>query len=140
MNYRVLVVAVLGAVALGVGAVAFAASSPPPATTPTLAIAGASGNGLVLFPPLKLTMAQLAALRQTNMTVTIDGATLTETGPSVSSLLTLAGFAPIGTCRNDFLRYWVEASSLNGSAAEITDAELDPNFGNRPAILSLNEN
>ena len=139
MNHRALVVVVLGAVTLGVGAVAFAASSPPPATQASLTIQGSPGNGLIPFSPLTLTMAQLAALPQS--TVTLSDGTV-EKGPLMSSLLTQAGLTFLGNtvCRNDELRFWAEASSLDGSAAEITPGELDTGFGNRPAILSLNEN
>jgi hypothetical protein len=74
MNYRALVVAVLGAVALGVGAVAFAASSPPPATQASVTIQGSPGNGLIPFSQLTLTMAQLAALLASTVTLP-DGTT-----------------------------------------------------------------
>src|SRR5262249_2244017 len=57
-----------------------------------------------------------------------------------SSLLTQAGFKLISTCKNDQLHYWIEASSLDGSGAVISDGELDPLFGNNPAILSVEEN
>jgi len=72
--------------------------------------------------------------------VPIDGSPTTEKGPLVSALLTQAGFAPIAACTNDILRYWTEVSSLNGSAVEISNGELNTGFGNRPAILSLEEN
>jgi Pentapeptide repeats (8 copies) len=130
----------VAAAALCFGTISLAAGAPAPATTATVTIEGAPANGLIPFAPLTLTTAQLGALPQQTLTVAIGGVMTTETGPTVASLLALAGFKVISACRNDFLRYWVEASSLDGSAAEITDAELDPSFGNRPAILSLAEN
>ena len=55
-------------------------------------------------------------------------------------MLTQAGFTLISACKNDQLHYWIEASSLDGSGAVISDGELDPLFGNNPAILSVTEN
>ena len=137
MNIRTIVVAALGAAALCSVAVSFAASSPPPATQASITIEGAPGNGLLAFNPLTLTMAQLAALPEA--TVTLPGGT-TESGPTLSSLLAQAGFKLISTCKNDQLHYWIEASSLDGSGAVISDGELDPLFGNNAAIVSVSEN
>ena len=86
---------------------------------------------------MTLTTAQLAQLPA--KTVTLPDGT-TETGPTLSSLLTQAGFGLISSCNNDQLHYWIEASSLDGSGAVISDGELDPNFGNNQAILSVEEN
>jgi len=137
MNHRALVVAVLGAIALGVGAVAFGASSPPPATQASVEIEPSLGNGLNPFSSLTLKMADLEALPASTVTLP-DGTT--ESGPTLSSLLAQAGFTLISTCKNDQLHYWIEASSLDGSGAVISDGELDPLFGNNPAILSVKEN
>ena len=137
MNYRALTVAVLAAVALGVGAVAFAASPPPPATQASVTIEPSLGNGLTPFSPLTLKMSDLEALPPSTVTLP-DGTT--ESGPTLSSLLAQAGFTLISTCKNDQLHYWLEASSLDGSGAVISDGELDPLFGNNPAILSVKEN
>ena len=137
MKIRTVAVATLGAAALCSVAVSFAASSPPPATQASITIEGSPGNGLLTFNPLTLTMAQLAALPRA--TVTLPGGT-TESGPTLSSLLTQAGFTLISTCKNDQLHYWIEASSLDGSGAVISDGELDPLFGNNPAIVSVSEN
>ena len=144
MNCRALLAAVLGAA--GFCTVAVSASAKPPASPPlptaSVTIAGDPANGLTPFAPLTLSMADLASpsIPQATYTTTIGGKTVTETGRLVSALLARAGFKVISACRNDELRYWVEASSLNGSGAEITDAELDTGFGNKPAILSLSEN
>jgi hypothetical protein len=137
MNIRTAVFATLGAAALCWVAVAFAGSSPPPATQASVTIQDSPGNGLVEFAPLTLTMAQLEALPATPATLP-DGTT--ESGPLLSSLLTKAGFKLITGCKNDQLHYWIEASSLDGSGAEISDGELDSGFGNNPAILSVKEN
>jgi len=137
MNIRAAVVAILGAAALCSVAASFAASSPPPATQASVTIQASPGNELIPFAPLTLTMAQLAALPASTVTLP-DGTS--ESGPTLSSLLTQAGFKLISTCKNDQLHYWVEASSLDGSGAVISDGELDPLFGNNPAILSVSEN
>ena len=92
------------------------------------------------FPSLTLTLSQLAALPQSTVTVPINGVPTTEKGPLVSALLTQAGFAPIAACTNDILRYWTEVSSLDGSAVQITNGELNTGFGNLPAVLSIAEN
>ena len=143
MRYFAAIVGVvaIGAVAVvqGSGAASKATKALPP-TPASVTISGMPGNGLVTFPSLTLTMAQLAALPQSTITVPVGGVTKTETGPLVSSLLTQAGFAPIAACTNDVLRYWTEVSSLDGGAVEIANGELNTGFGNRPAILSIQEN
>ena len=138
MNLRISVVGLIGVAALFVATGSFGASAPPPSTTPTVTIQGAPGNGLIPFTTLNLTMSQLAAMPQT--TVTIDGGATTESGPTVLSLLSAAGFTPIAACKNDSLRYWIEAASLTGSAATVTDGEIDPNFGTNTTVLSVKQN
>jgi hypothetical protein len=138
MNIRTVVVATLGAAALCWVAVAFAGSSPPPATPATVTIQDSPGNGLIPFTSKTLTMSQLAALPG-QTTVTLPGGA-TESGPLLSSLLTQAGFSLIPTCKNDQLHYWIAASSLDGSGAVISDGEIDPLFGNNTTILSVSEN
>ena len=142
MNLRIPVVGLIGVAALidPTGST-FGASAPRPSTTPTVTIQAATGNGLIPFTTLNLTLAQLAALPQT--TVTIDGGTTTESGLAytvLSLLSSAAGFTPILTCKNDSLRYWIEASSLTGAAATVTDGEIDPNFGTNTTILSVKQN
>jgi hypothetical protein len=138
MNYRAICAVVAGAGVFCAAAVA--ASGPPQPPASAVTINGMTGNGLAPFPSLTLTQAQLAALPQQTITVPINGVQTTETGPLVSALLKQAGLVPIAACKNDDLRYFVEASSLDGSAAEVSDGEIDPMFGNKGAILSLTEN
>ena len=83
---------------------------------------------------------ELASLPQQTDTVTIAGTQTTETGPLVSALMTLAGVQYNAQSSNDELRYWVEATSANGQAVEVSAGELDPFYGNRPAILSIDQN
>ena len=89
---------------------------------------------------LTLKTSELAVLPQTTLTVSSGGATTTESGPTLASLLTLAGVQYNAACKNDELRWWIEATNAQGSAVTLTAGETDPGFGNRPAILSIDEN
>src|SRR5580765_5789985 len=62
-----------------------------------------------------------------------------ESGPLVSDLMAFLGWQPIAICRNDVLRWWILASNAKGQSAFVTRGEIDPGFGNRPAILSISE-
>jgi hypothetical protein len=99
-------------------------------------------NGPTLgLSPLTLKTSELAILPQQTLTLTIGGASTTESGPLLSSVLTFAGVQYNALCKNDELRYWAEVTSTDGSAAvAISPGELDTGFGNRPAILSISEN
>ncbi len=101
---------------------------------PTITVNGA---GLI---PVTLKTSELAALPQTTVTAGVGGKTVTVAGPTLASLLAYAGATYNSACKNDELRYWVEVTSANGSAAVITAGELDPGFGNRPAVLAIAEN
>jgi hypothetical protein len=94
---------------------------------------------MTTFKTVRFTMAQLAAMPQQTVTVTIGGSSTTESGPLLSAVLTAAGLQFISTCKNDELRYWVEAEAED-TAATTTSGELDTGFGNNPAILSVSEN
>ena len=140
MNYRAVVVGIIGAAALCFAAGSLGASAPAPAPAYAVTITAEPGNGMDTadFTPLSLTLAQLATLPQT--TVHIDGGTTMESGPLLTSLLSDAHFTPIAACKNDSLRYWIEASGLDGSAATVTDGEINPSFGNNTTILSIEQN
>src|ERR1700733_13972374 len=128
MTHRSALASALGVVVLALVTIASAAGSP---FGPALTISGAPGNGLMPFSPLSLTISQLAALPQQTVTVSIDGVSTTESGPSLSALLTQAGLQYISACKNDELRYWIEATGADGAAAEITAGEIDPSFGDK---------
>lgn len=89
---------------------------------------------------VKLKTSELALLPQQSISVSIGGKSYTETGPLLSSLLTYAGVQYNSACKNDELRYWIEATSSNAQAVALTAGEIDPGFGNRPAILSIEQN
>src|SRR5262249_3690728 len=73
------------------------------------------------------------------MKVTIGGQSMTESGPTLLSLLTYAGVAFNAACKNDELRYWIQATNAQGAAAVVTAGEAATGFGNRPASLSLQQ-
>ncbi|HEX4518239.1 MAG TPA: hypothetical protein VH063_01535 [Gaiellaceae bacterium] len=125
-----LTVAVLAA---GAGA-AYATLTPTSSLVPTITINTPSG------PLLTLKTSELAALPQQTVTVSINGTPTTEQGPSLSALLTFAGVQYSSACKNDELRYWIQATDAKAEAVTLTAGELDPGFGNRPAILSISEN
>jgi hypothetical protein len=89
---------------------------------------------------LTLKTSELTVIPQTTLTVPIAGVSTTESGPSLLSLLTFAGVQFNSACKNDELRWWVEVTNPKGQAAVITAGELDTGFGNRPAILSIDQN
>jgi ABC-type molybdate transport system substrate-binding protein len=115
-------------------------TTPKPPAGPPVTISDSPGNGITPFAPVTLTPAELAALPEQTVNVTIDGVSTTERGPSLSTLLTRAGVTFNSSCKNDELRYWIEATGARGAGAEITAGENDPGFGNNPAVLSLFEN
>lgn len=140
MNYRAIAAGAVGALALFFVAGSLGAGSPAPVTSFTVTVTAEPGNGMDTadFTPLTLTMAQLSQMTATP--VTIDNGATTESGPSITSLLTAAHFTPISSCTNDSIRYWIEASSLNGSAATVTNGEISSSFGNNTTILSIKQN
>ena len=89
---------------------------------------------------LTLKTSELAVLPQVTVSVPIGGVATTESGPTLASLLTLAGVQYNGACKNDELRWWVEATNAQANAVTLTAGELDPGFGNKPAILAIAEN
>lgn len=111
------------------------ASSPVAALVPSLTV-----NGAAVPTPITLKTSELAILPQHTVKVTVDGKSLTESGPLLSALLTYAGVAYNAACKNDELRYWIEVTSSNGEAVVLTAGEIDTGFGNRPAILSIEQN
>lgn len=139
MKSGVAVIAVVGVavLALFAGPAAFGHPSnlfPYSSIVPSVTV---NGDGLT---PVTLKTSELAVLPQTTISAGLDGKTVTATGPLLSSLLSYAGVTYNSACKNDELRYWVEVTSANGSAAVLTAGELDPGFGNRPAILAMTVN
>ena len=111
----------------------------PTASKGTALVPSVTINGDV---PALLTLktSELAVLPQQTVKVSVGGTTYTESGPLLSALLTYAGVQYDSACKNDELRYWVEVTGADGQAVTLTAGELDPGFGNRPAILSIDQN
>lgn len=107
---------------------------------PGITISTAPDNGITPITPVSLSAADLAALPQQTFTVTIDGKQVTERGPTLSTLLTRAGITFNASCKNDELRFWIEATGAGNAAAVVTAGENDTGFGNNPVVLSLVEN
>jgi hypothetical protein len=131
-----LVAAVLSAVALAGIPSAMAAS----AAQPVLTVTTVAGNGLKAESVLKLTGTGLAALQQTSETVTIGGQKLAEKGPPLTEVIAKAGLRSSTSCDDETLRYWFEVTNGAGEAVVVASAEVDPDGGDKLALLSLSEN
>jgi hypothetical protein len=107
---------------------------------PALTVTTIAGNGLKSTPALRLAGAELAALQQSSVTVTIGGEKFVEKGPALTAVIAKAGLRSSTACDDETLRYWFEAESGTGQAVVIASAELDPDGGNKLALLSLSEN
>ena len=62
---------------------------------------------------LTLKTSELASCRSKRH-VTLNGVSTVEQGPTLASLLTLAGVQYNAACKNDELRWWIEATASNG--------------------------
>jgi hypothetical protein len=100
---------------------------------PTVTINTATGQTL-----MTLKTSELSVVPEQSVTVPVKGVPTVEKGPSLQALLTYTGVSYNAACKNDELRWWIEVSSSTGAAAVLTAGEIDPFFGNRPAILSIN--
>src|SRR5579872_982980 len=89
--------------------------------------------------PKTLKFTELATLPEQTISVVINGVTHTETGPLLESVLNLAVPNYLGCNKNNLLRWWIQVSSKTGASAVLGVGEVDAGFGNRQAILSLQE-
>ena len=89
--------------------------------------------------PRTLKVSELAILPQQTITVSIDGVTHTETGPYLESVLNLAVPNYLACNKNNLLRWWIQVTSRDAGSTVLGVGEVDPGFGNRPAILSISE-
>lgn len=95
-------------------------------------------NGDVALPT-SLKFSELASLPQQTISVTIDGTQHTESGPYLSSVLKLATPNYLACSKNNLLRWWILVTNVHGASTTLGAGEVDPGFGNRPAILSISE-
>ncbi len=88
--------------------------------------------------PTTLTAAQIGALPQATLPLQgLRGEVGSVSGASVLDVLAPAG--PVfGTGKNAFLRAFVTVARAHGPSVTFAYGELDPGFGNHPALLTVN--
>ena len=89
------------------------------------------------------TVEQLAALPQTTVTVKVGGRQVTDTGVLLETLVTDAGPAypaSLLNTKNELLRVTVTVRGAGHRQVTFAVGELDPGFGNHPALLALTQN
>jgi hypothetical protein len=134
MKKHVLGLAVIAALFVGGAGAAYAHRASTP-MVPLVKVNSPTGTLVTLKT------SELAILPQASVTIQVKGSPVVEQGPTLASLLTYAGVQYNSACKNDELRWWIEVTSSDGqSAAALTAGEIDPFFGNRPAILSISSN
>jgi hypothetical protein len=94
-----------------------------------------SVTGLVTTPTI-FTAGSLAALPAT----TVSAAGTSYTGVALWSLLSTVGVATSPQIKNDIVRDYVVATGSDGYQAVISLGEIDPAFGNRPAVVAYAQN
>jgi hypothetical protein len=106
---------------------------------PTVSVAGA------VTAPESYSLSQLEALPQTTVTITrhswFGSRTYTDTGVLLETLV--ADSVPIqlpGPPKNALLRVTATVSGQWGRSVTFAVGELDPNFGNHPALVALERN
>jgi len=124
----------IAAICALVGAIAPAYASANPRTV--------SLNGEVVSPS-SYTLAQLASLAQTTVTVTVGTRQFTETGVLLETLVAAANPAypaSLLNTKNKLLRVTATVRGAGHDAVTFAVGELDPNFGNHPALVALTQN
>ena len=119
MNKYVLGLALAAAVLIG-GAGAAYGRQVSNSIVPTIKVNTTTGTLLTLKT------SELSILPQASTTISLNGVSTVEQGPMLASLLTLAGVQYNAACKNDELRWWIEATASNGQAATLTAGEIDP--------------
>jgi hypothetical protein len=93
--------------------------------------------------PSAYTIAQLAALPQTTVTVSVGGRQFTDTGVLLETLVADAGPAypaSLANTKNELLRVTATVYGAGHRAVTFAVGELDPGFGDHPALLALTQN
>jgi hypothetical protein len=120
---------------VGVAAVP-AAAAQGRAASPVLRVGGE------VSAPTAYTAAELAALPQTTVTDTFGGRPVTDTGVLLETLVTDAAPAypaSLQNPKNELLRVTVTVRGAGRDAVTFAVGELDPGFGNHPALLALTQ-
>jgi hypothetical protein len=121
---------------VGTSAPAFA-SEAAPAAKPVLSVGGE------VTTPASYTAAQLAQLPQTTATLRLGFfGKVTVTGVSLETLVTDASpaYPTLVNTKNSILRVTATVTGWDGRPVTFAVGELDPNFGNHPALLALTAN
>jgi DMSO/TMAO reductase YedYZ molybdopterin-dependent catalytic subunit len=112
-------------------------------TTPTAGPAPAVQLGGAVDRPAALTEADLAARTAVTQTVNFSSGsgpqTHTYTGTSLWSLLNDAGLQADGARKNDLLSRHVLATGADGYKVVFALGELNPEYGNKPALVAYAE-
>ncbi len=127
----------IGLLVLGLALPVGAQASPVVAApAPTVVVDGQVGA------PATYTLAQLAAVTQTTVTLTVGPVRLVEKRVLLESLVALAqpAYPPLVNTKNKVLRVTVTVRGAVGGPVTFAVGELDPNFGNHPALLALQTN
>ena len=93
--------------------------------------------------PAAYSAAALAALPQTTLTQTVGKRTYTETGVLLETLVSdavPAYPATLANTKNELLRVTATVRGRAGNSVTFAVGELDPGFGNHPALLALSIN
>jgi hypothetical protein len=106
------------------------------AAAPTVAVDGQ------VSAPATYTLAQLAAVTQTAVTLTVGPFQLVEKGVLLETLVSLAqpAYPLLVNAKNRLLRVTVTVRGAVGGPVTFAVGELDPNFGDHPALLALQAN
>jgi hypothetical protein len=121
---------------VGTSAPAFA-SAATPAAKPVLSVGGE------VTTPASYTAAQLAQLPQTTATVRLGFfGKVTLTGVSLETLVTDASpaYPALVNTKNSILRVTATVTGYDNREVTFAVGELDPNFGNHPALIALSAN
>jgi hypothetical protein len=92
--------------------------------------------------PAGYTAAQLAALPQTTVTLTAGGRQVTDTGVLLETLVSDAAPAypaSLLNTKNELLRVTVTVRGAGRDEVTFALGELDPGFGNHPALVALTQ-
>jgi len=93
--------------------------------------------------PLKLSVADLAALPQQTVQVTFQAGSATEThtytGPLLLDVLNLAAPTFDPAIKNDKLRHFVTVTGSDGYRVVVAWGEFDPDFEAKPLLLATTE-
>jgi hypothetical protein len=134
---RISTIAVAGACAAGLaGTAAPALASEAHGAQPVLSVGGE------VTTPATFTAAALAKLPQTTGTLTVGNRQVKVTGVLLETLVTDAGpaYPALVNTKNELLRVTVTVRGAGNRQVTFAVGELDPGFGNHPALLALTVN